>query len=563
MSRDPFDSLRAGNPVPPENLPNPPMAVARAITARQPSLRRGLAIAAATAALVLAGGGSWLLWSRGGTLETAVQATTTTAGSTSTTTLAPGLSDAPLVTVYFLDADEGDLVAVARNLDVLNVRPLPDLGPLALDLLLWGPGSWDAGPLPEPVATAEAGLTTAVPEGTELRSLEVADGVALVDLSAEFAGASPEALAQVVFTATRLEGVAAVRFLIEGGPQYLIAEPLSLTPAAGLPAGATIIDPATRLAFEDWLPPIAIEMPALGGDFQSIAVGVAYPAGATIGLSLHDSTGATIWAGNAATVTCGTPWSNCRGEGDWSVFTAVVEGSIPTAQWLTLTAFLYDEQGNHQAEISYPVWWESARPPEVTTTTGPISSTTSTTAIAGRAAPWSRAPLAADEVPALVRTTWAAAEDPERCPVLFPADPASLADEAVLHDRYFGSDWGLAWDLPSGPGRWEPGGEYCADCGREAFGVAGTYFPGLEGDEDSIWPNRLAWSDASTADDGQSHAGYGYEGLSPTGERGEPLLAYLFVSGRDCMYNVWSFLGEDHLLTLIDQLRFVEEMGAP
>ncbi len=139
------------------------------------------------------------------------------------------------------------------------------------------------------------------------------------------------------------------------------------------------------------------------------------------------------------------------------------------------------------------------------------------------------------------------------CALLFPADPGALADGAVLHDRYFGGGWGLAWDLPSGPGRWEPGGEYCADCGREAFGVAGTGGDAT-GTEDAIWPNRLAWADGS-------HAGYGYEGLT-SGGAGEPLLAYLFIDGQGCMYNVWSYLGEEHLLALIEQLRFVEGMGA-
>jgi len=79
------------------------------------------------------------------------------------------------------------------------------------------------------------------------------------------------------------------------------------------------------------------------------------------------------------------------------------------------------------------------------------------------------------------------------------------------------------------------------------------------GAEDSIWATRLEWG--PTTDPLYSHAGYGYEGLSSTGEAGEPLLAYLFIDGQGCMYNVWSCRGEEHLLSLISQLRFVEGLG--
>lgn len=569
MNRDPFDSLRERNPVPPATLPDAPMKVASAIASGRLSWRRGLAIAGAAAAVVLVTGSGWLLWSRGSsrdTRETATQITTTADAAAPTTPTGQETNEAPIVVVYFLD-DVSTLVPVARDLNVLNVRPLPDLGPLTLDLLLWGPGAWDAGPLPDPVAAAEAQLSSAIPTGTEVVGLEVAGGVAMVDLSAEFAAAPPEALAQVVFTATRLEGVQAVRFLIEGDPYWLLEETTALVPAASAPADAAIVDPVTRLTFEGLLPTVMIEMPALGGYFNGIAVGVARPADATVGVTLHDSAGTPIWAGDARS-TCGTPWSDCRGEGDWSVFTVIVEGSAAADQWLTLTAFLYDAQGERQVEISYPVLWQSPDPAEVTTTTTPSPTTTTTTVpdaspttIPGHAAPWSGHGLDPDAVPAVALETWTAAENAAVCALLFPADPDALADGAILHDRYFGGGWGLAWDLPSGPGRWEPGGEYCADCGREAFGVAGTGGDAT-GSEDAIWPNRLKWTYGPEPGPVYSHAGYGYEGVT-SGGSGEPMLTYLFIEDQGCMYNVWSFLGEEHLLALIGQLRFVEDAGTP
>lgn len=553
MNRDPLDSLRSRNPVPPESLPSPPMGVARAITSGRPTLRRGLGIAAAASALVLVGGGSWLLWSRGGVGEVA-GGVGSAAPATTYTTLPPSAigayQETPELVVYFWK-DDG-LVAVARDLSVLNVRPLPDLGLLAADLLLSGPGAWDAGPLPGPVAAAEAQLATAIPAGTRVRGLTVEDGVAVVDLSAEFADAPPQAVVQVVFTLTGAHQEAgAVRFLIEGEPQ-VVTTPLSGAFEPHLAAAATTagFDSVTRDLLSLYLPPVMIENPGLGAILRLPATiaGVTTETDAEILLHLVDEDGALVWQATAPGTCPGCPAG---------AFSAQVPASVdPGTGWFTLRAYLSTFDRGPLAE--HPVWLVPYVPspgesevPEATTSTTP----TDPGSPPEGAAPWAHAPLAADGVPEPAATTWAAAEGRDHCALLFPADPASLADDALLHDRYFSGDWGLAWDLPSGPGRWEPGGDYCPDCGREAFGVAGVHYPGLTGDEDAIWPRRLSWPDGS-------HAGYGYEGLTG-GTAGEPVLAYLFVAGQDCMYNVWSFLGEEHLLALIDQLRFVEGMGAP
>jgi hypothetical protein len=66
MDRDPLDRLRDGNPVAPAGLPPAPMDLAaRIVTPSAPTWRRGLAIAAAAAVLVIAAGGSWILLGRG------------------------------------------------------------------------------------------------------------------------------------------------------------------------------------------------------------------------------------------------------------------------------------------------------------------------------------------------------------------------------------------------------------------------------------------------------------------------------------------------------------------
>lgn len=77
----------------------------------------------------------------------------------------------------------------------------------ALAALLAGPG--------------DATLTTAIPDGTELNAVSVDDGVATVDLSRAFesGGGSLSVqlrVAQVVYTATGVEGVESVRIALDG-----------------------------------------------------------------------------------------------------------------------------------------------------------------------------------------------------------------------------------------------------------------------------------------------------------------------------------------------------------
>lgn len=110
-------------------------------------------------------------------------------------------SDAQEVSVYFLHGDrlerQGYPVAGEPTLRA------------ALDFVLAAPAE---GSDPE--------LRTAVPPGTTLRSVEVTDGTATIDLTNEIndvsGPAQKEAFAQIVFTTLSFEGVEQVRFLIDG-----------------------------------------------------------------------------------------------------------------------------------------------------------------------------------------------------------------------------------------------------------------------------------------------------------------------------------------------------------
>lgn len=144
------------------------------------------------------------------------------------------------------------------------------------------------------------------------------------------------------------------------------------------------------------------------------------------------------------------------------------------------------------------------------------------------APPWAGAALERGRVPDAYATAWSEAPNRESCALLAPAsvEPA----QATARRATFGGGWGVAYDLPEL---------------RSAFGVAGTG-ASAGGDVYDDWPHELTWSDGS-------RAGYGPEG----GGAGSNQLAYLTIPGQDCLYNVWSRLGVEHLERLLGELRFV------
>jgi hypothetical protein len=374
MNRDPFDTLRSRNPAPPDSLPEAPMAVASRITAGRPSLRRGLAIAGAAAALVLVAGGGWLLWSRADRGRDVVAPATSTTAPAATTTPAIVADEVPELVVYFLDGAR--LIPVARDLRVLNVRPLPELGPLALDLLLWGPGAWDAGPLPDPVAAAEAALTTAIPEGTTLLGLTIADGVATVDLSAEFTGAPPEAIAQVVYTLTGpYLGAEEVRFLIAGVPQAIGSLTSGLfTPYLEPAATGGGLASLGRGFLSMYQSAVMIEHPALGGTLrpgEAVALSVSLDA-AEVTLTLTAADGTLLWSARATP--SDPPYLPPE----------VLQAAGGFGVWATLRAEATASDGSVLDSREIPVWLE----PEVPFTDEPaISEATTTTSGLGQVRP--------------------------------------------------------------------------------------------------------------------------------------------------------------------------------
>jgi hypothetical protein len=144
-------------------------------------------------------------------------------------------------------------------------------------------------------------------------------------------------------------------------------------------------------------------------------------------------------------------------------------------------------------------------------------------------APWSAPALTRAAVPAVYAEQWQKAENRATC-ALIAFNDSGQAGNATPRAATFSGGWAVAYDLPAL---------------RSAFGVAGT---GVTPDASTYddWPHRVHWADGSSA-------GYGPEGGS-----GPKQLAYLRITGQDCLYNVWSQLGRAHLEQLLRSLRFVQ-----
>jgi hypothetical protein len=357
MSRDPFDHLREMNPMP-EDLPvYAPMGTADRIAGGPP--RRSWpawALAGSLALAALLAGGGWLLWIRGGTQEIAATSSPgTTQAPGTTTTTAPGVILTGDAVVYFFVEPGGArpgagpyLIPVARPYAVLS-HPVTDPVSETLDFLLIGtyPGEEEAGPA----------LLSYIPEGTRLLGMDVADGVATVDLSSEFTADAlvlRRALAQIVFTLTRFADIRAVHFLVEG-------EPLLSPVRTGIP------DPADRADFQDLLPAVMIETPAYwasGGEHPLVVTGNANVFEAVVGLELLDQDGAVLWTGTAV-ATCG---SGCRGDFSTEIPYQVGEGQVGAlVAWETSM-----RDGSRTNVRQHPVWLNATGEP-TTTTLDPIA----------------------------------------------------------------------------------------------------------------------------------------------------------------------------------------------
>jgi germination protein M len=186
----------------------------------------------------------------GGTVSTT---TTTAPVETTTTVLEDTTTTTAVVTTSTTVGDDTTTIKVyfSRNEKICAAtRIIPktqQVGAAAMRALIQGPTAGEQ----------KAGMVSNLPDGTTFLGLDVANGVATVDLSKEYESGGGSLsmfmrLAEVVFTLTQFPTVEGVNFKLDG-------EPIDVLGGEGI-----IIDhPMSRTDFEDQSPAILVESPTV------------------------------------------------------------------------------------------------------------------------------------------------------------------------------------------------------------------------------------------------------------------------------------------------------------
>ncbi len=166
----------------------------------------------------------------------------------------------------------------------------------------------------------------------------------------------------------------------------------------------------------------------------------------------------------------------------------------------------------------------------------------------GQAAPWSAEPMTSDDAPSELLAAWRGAENRDWCA---PLAPTSHLEGARIRRADYAGGWAVEFDKRGMPGMTR-NGRACTDCGRGAYGIAGTAIDVDE--EDPMEAEERVLADGSrvryevSVDEADTDDG------SAAGT-----VATLKIRGQDCVYQVWSFSGDQHLEGLIEDLRFVDQ----
>ena len=232
-----------------------------------------------------------------------------------------------------------DVSGGARKLvPVLRTVPKTSgVGRAAITALLAGPSDAEM--------AADPDIRTAIPAGTELLGITVADGLATVDLSQPFAASGTKysiqaRLAQVVHTVTQFPTVDRVRFQIAG-------EPLVGFPDAGI----VMVRPVTRATYRDaLLPDIFVDLPAWGSTLptRTRVRGLANVFEGQFRLALLDA--------NRRRIVDAPIHATC-GSGCWGTFDLTLSYAVSKSQWGTLRVWDPSERdGSPQSVREYPVY---------------------------------------------------------------------------------------------------------------------------------------------------------------------------------------------------------------
>ncbi|HEV7240208.1 MAG TPA: hypothetical protein VGQ36_13295 [Thermoanaerobaculia bacterium] len=159
-----------------------------------------------------------------------------------------------------------------------------------------------------------------------------------------------------------------------------------------------------------------------------------------------------------------------------------------------------------------------------------LGCTTSTPSALPRSAPWRSTPIPRIAVQTIYVEQWSKAENRDTCALVTFRTLGDAGKGAQARAANFAGGWAVAYDFSHL---------------RSAFGIAGA---GVKADDPSYdkWPYAYEWGDGSKVE-------YG-----PEGGQGPNQLAYLRIAGQDCLYNVWSRRGREHLEELLREIRMVE-----
>jgi hypothetical protein len=221
------------------------------------------------------------------------------------------------------------LVAVLRE-----VPATKSVATAAVTALLAGPTNAETG----------RSISTAVPAGSRLLGISIADGVATIDLSSEFESGGGSAsvqtrLGQVVYTLTQFPSIKSVVFRIEGESAEIFSS-----------EGVVLDKPVGRADYVALLPDIWVDRPAFNAAIGNPAhvTGNSDVFEATFRIAILDGSG-KILADEMVMATCGT---GCRGTFDVTIPYTVAKGQYGTLRAYNLSA----QDGSPEAIRDYRVW---------------------------------------------------------------------------------------------------------------------------------------------------------------------------------------------------------------
>ncbi len=313
------------------NTVTPPGAETTTTTSQQPAqTSTTIALASTTSSIA-----SSTTTSPSTTTSATPSTTTTHTPTTPTTQAVAAPAELSVAPWFFIDEDgqpgrSGPFLAPIHR----EVTYTKAVGRASLEQLFAGPTAGERDSVPA--------ISSTIPSGVEILGLTIKEGIATVDLSAEFEGTDDSAvvaqrMAQVVFTLTTIPHVTEVLFRQEG---------------KAIPAqtgdGELVTRPVMKADFLDFAAALTVEKPVYGGTGGSplhvTGFGAAFEA--SFSYALTNASGLIIAEGHSMT-TNGTGWGG---------FDFTIPYKVDSKQTGTLIVWVNSAENGSQISVrEYPV----------------------------------------------------------------------------------------------------------------------------------------------------------------------------------------------------------------